>query len=518
MLTNVNSTLTLNFNLREPKANKKTNIYAVIKINGEQIKKPIDCKINPWNWDKKKQSPKFTKNMTEADTENAKQVLNIIYGLRINFNTYYLHIVAKKETPNKEELFNKVFSKKTNEIVTMKKEKPQREREIKATSTLKKALELYSELNTVVQRTLDGYKNGVVTFENYCAEINKDSIKMLTDEGLREFIIFQRRKGVNNSRIRTAVQRIKILVNKCITEHPHFKNFGVKKINIPLPKGDEIEGKSDVILTDDEFFKLKNYDGKLNEWRDLFLLLIYTGQRASDLKTMINGEYTEQNGYMVFYNKKKKQQTLVKLTDEVKEILDRYKDGLKYVDINDKNFVAYLTTNLKTIGKKIGLDRQITYIINGETITKPLYEMLKSHMGRHTFISKDIANNVDPLLVSFLSGHKGTKTLLSRYTHLTAIDKINLLEHGKQDKQGDLIKETKQVLIMLGANYLDIADINDLDKLLPMLYIDYHKPLMDVGISTDKLKGLFNDKNLTLKQKHDIVEQWIEEFCSKKQD
>ena len=98
MLTNVNSTLTLNFNLREPKANKKTNIYAVIKINGEQIKKPIDCKINPWNWDKKKQSPKFTKNMTEADTENAKQVLNIIYGLRINFNTYYLHIVAKKDT------------------------------------------------------------------------------------------------------------------------------------------------------------------------------------------------------------------------------------------------------------------------------------------------------------------------------------------------------------------------------------------------------------------------------------
>lgn len=517
MLTNVNGAFTLNFNLREPKANKKTNIYAVIKINGEQIKKPIDCKINPWNWDKKKQSPKFTKNMTEADTENAKQVLNIIYGLRINFNTYYLGIIAKKETPNKEELFNKVFSKKTNEIVTMKKEKPQSKREIKATSTLKKALELYSELNTVVQKTLDGYKNGVVTFENYCDKINKDSIKMLTDEGLKEFIIFQRSKGVNNSRIRTAVQRIKILVNKCITEHPHFKNFGVKKINIPLPKGDEIEGKADVILTYDEFLKLKNYDGKLNEWRDLFLLLIYTGQRASDIPKMLNGEYTEQNGYMVFYNKKKKHQTLVKLTDEVKEIQDRYKNGFKDV-VFDKNFVAYLTAKLKTIGKEIGLDRQITYIINGETITKPLYEMLKSHMGRHTFITKKLAEKVPPLEVSFLSGHKGTKTLLSRYTHLTADDKINLLEQSKQDKQGDLIKETKEVLLMLGAEALQIADINDLDKLLPMLYIDYHKPLMDMGISTDKLKGLFNDQNLTLKQKHDIVEQWIEEFCSKKQD
>ena len=92
-LNNENEVFTLNFNLRAPKGNKKTNVYAVIKINGRQIKTPIACKINPWNWDKQKQIPKFSYNMTEEDRENAQHVFNVIYEWKMNFQKYYVYIM-----------------------------------------------------------------------------------------------------------------------------------------------------------------------------------------------------------------------------------------------------------------------------------------------------------------------------------------------------------------------------------------------------------------------------------------
>ena len=57
-LINVNN-LSFNFNLREPKGNKATNVYAIIRLGRIQLKLPTMCKVNSWQWDKKKQMPIF---------------------------------------------------------------------------------------------------------------------------------------------------------------------------------------------------------------------------------------------------------------------------------------------------------------------------------------------------------------------------------------------------------------------------------------------------------------------------
>mgnify|MGYP007013873100 CR=1 FL=1 len=61
-----------NFNLREPRGNKCTNVYAVLKCGGVQIKFPIGCKVNAWQWNKKQQTPIINNGMVGGDMKNNK--------------------------------------------------------------------------------------------------------------------------------------------------------------------------------------------------------------------------------------------------------------------------------------------------------------------------------------------------------------------------------------------------------------------------------------------------------------
>ena len=529
-LNNVNEVFTLNFNLRQPKGNKKTNVYAVIKINGRQIKTPIDCKINPWNWDKQKQIPKFSYNMTEEDRENAQHVFNVIYEWKMNFQKYYVYICRNYVIPNEKELMEKVVKKvkiqKDKEIKGTVK--PAKKRDIKATTELKKALELYPTLYpTIAKSTLETYDFQLRAFINYCKDINKDTVKMLTDDGLKEFEVYLSGKKETVSKIRNSLRVLITLINKCLVKHPHFKNMGFKKVTIDLPKEQKADGKK-VPLTEEEKEKLKSNEGlttKEIEYRDLFLLALYTGLRASDLHKLFIGDYTVKKNYFVLYNQKKKVETVVKQTPEVMEILERYKDGFKDVDINAKKLSMLITNNLKMTAEKLGLNREIRYIENGEEKVEPLYEIIGSHFGRHTFITEKLKSGMPADTVKYLSGHKNTQAINKNYAHLTATDKIDILEHtnidntllyqkGREDKEKELINETKNVLLFLGADYMDISDINDLDILMPMIYAKYEPQVTQYGISVKDLKGLFNAEGITLREKRDKLQQWIDEFIA----
>ncbi len=527
-LTNAND-ITLNFNLRAPKGKRVTNLYAVIKMDGKQIKTPIDCKINPWQWDSKKQNPLFTRNMTEEDRENAQKVFNVIYQVKENFQNYFIYLCTHSVKPTKEELTEKVFNRvRTNKNKEMKEKLgTPKKRVVKATTTLQKALELYPQLNSNVGKSsLATYKTQLTPFNLYCEEIKKDSIKMLSDEGLREFEIYLRKNGKTENAIKNSLRTIKSLINEVITKHSHFEKMGIKKVSIELPKVKKNEGKK-VGLTDEEIQKLKECNELTDlqkEYRDLFLLACYTGQRASDLVKFFDKDTIIRDGYFVFFNKKRKQETLAKQTDEVMEIIERYKDGFNYVNFENR-YEKNLTGAIKLVAKSAGLDREIEFTENGIVKKKPLYDMISSHFGRHTFITKLLASGMSADKIKYLTGHANTKMIEDVYGHLSAIDKIGILENmsghdketmlyqkGKEDKEKDLIKETKDVLVFLGADYLEVEGINNLDELLPMLYIDYELKIRDLGISVDKLKALYNTKGVSLKEKRNELNKWIEEF------
>ena len=128
-----------------------------------------------------------------------------------------------------------------------------------------------------------------------------------------------------------------------------------------------------------------------------------------------------------------------------------------------------------------------------------------------------------------MTGHATDAQIREVYEHLTEKDKGHavLQELGKIESKQDntnntpsneiekLINECKDVLMMLGAEYSDVADINDLDTLLVKIYVDYHKRFEDCGISAEQLKEIYNTKP-TFKEKQIALQTLICEAKAKK--
>ena len=86
---NYHNSVSLNFNLRQPKKVKgSTNLYAVVKVEGKQLKISLGCKVNAWEWDNKKQVSIVTENMTDKDIENALAINQVINEVRTKFYLY----------------------------------------------------------------------------------------------------------------------------------------------------------------------------------------------------------------------------------------------------------------------------------------------------------------------------------------------------------------------------------------------------------------------------------------------
>ena len=425
--------LTLNFNLRKPTSKRPTNVYAVVKVCGKQIKIPTTAKINAYLWDSKKQIPMLLDCMSDAERDNAKHVFSIINSFHTAFIEYYNYLYLNFQeitSDNVRVYFEKnVLSKLIANKNMAKNGVPNVTRQRKATNALDKALGIYAK--SISDSTLTTYKYNLQNFKDYCAEIKRDSVLMLSKKGLNEFEAYLKGKGKTINNIRNCLRVVKTLVNEILAKHPDFKKYGIEEIEIKLPKDKKSEGKK-VELTDDEITAIKNCEGLTpvqTEYRDLFILECLTGQRVSDIPTLFNPNlYTIEGDYFSFITKKEKVAALVKRTPEVLEIIDKYKDGFKHININSLNLAQSETNALKEIAMKAGLNRIITYKDNkGETHSEPLYKMISSHFGRHTFVTC-MARIMSLEEVKYLTGHKDTQSLNKNYLHQTVGDKINILD------------------------------------------------------------------------------------------
>ena len=282
---------TLNFNLRKPTSKRPTNVYAVVKVCGKLIKIPTTAKINAYLWDSKKQLPLMLNSMSDAERDNAKQVFSIINSFHSAFIEYYSYLYPNFQEITSQDVrsfFEKnVLSKLIVNKNMAKNGVPNVTRQRKATKALDKALDIYAK--NISDSTLITYRYNLQNFKDYCTEINRDSILMLSKKGLNEFEAYLKGKKSSNN-IRNCLRVVKTLINEILSKHPDFKKYGIEEIEIKLPKDKKSEGKK-VELTDDEIAAIKNCEDLTpvkQEYRDLFILECLTGQRVSDILTLFN--------------------------------------------------------------------------------------------------------------------------------------------------------------------------------------------------------------------------------------
>ena len=59
-----------NFNLRQPKTNRQTNIYLVVYLNNKQVKLSTGVKVYPEHWNIRRQQAYVNARLSKLDNNN----------------------------------------------------------------------------------------------------------------------------------------------------------------------------------------------------------------------------------------------------------------------------------------------------------------------------------------------------------------------------------------------------------------------------------------------------------------
>ena len=517
--------VTLNFNLREPKkVSGETNIYAVVKVEGKQIKISLGCKVCAWWWNAKKQIPIIADGMTDKDITNAMQINEKINDVRHKFYCYLCSGDTINETTIKE-----VLTIDTQKDMANKNAIPPR-RTKTATKLLTEAFESRygtQENPKCAPSSWKRYNYQLQRFLNYLQLPNVyDSANSLNNKTMYNYKDFladkQEKEGKGSANNIVKQINLVILLINDIAANPNHERLGIARIK-PFEEKKVIkkaESKKRELTTEEinAVSSVALDDARLDFYRDCFVMQLNSGVRVSDLPKLFTRQYKtiEEEGKQLLQivSQKETITAVIIANDTIKTLINKYKEGLPYA-INKDNY----NRALKEIFECANLTYLETYTkeINGkkEEVQERLCDIISSHFARHTFITKKLREGWSVENLQRLSGHANDAQIRLVYEHLTEKDKaqqvlkeLDKIENKKENANNTqsneierLIAECKDVLVFLGADYADIRDINDINKLLYKVYYEYYKPFADYDIDVRAIKGIYNTEGTSFKEK-----------------
>ncbi|AGB28681.1 site-specific recombinase XerD [Prevotella dentalis DSM 3688] len=509
--------VSVNFNLRDPKSNRPTQIYMVIYANGKQTKIPTGCKILSNQWDNKKQEPIISKVFSNEINKEAIQTLRIINAMKFE--------VLKKSLYNCSVKFNKFkINKDMTEIkttMTVTKQFLNSKRTPKATNMMKKAFDEYLIRNTFAKSTLTNYGIWCKMWMNWVTDVYKrDSCKAFSQEALNDYVNFLLKNGGSNVTVSKKVKFISMLINDHIAINNKYgiRPIVFKNLKDKRKKEDKLRGE----ILDDEIKILKEIvlPTRLDKWRKAFVLQLLTGQRCSDLLHLLKGEYKVQDDVIILKTQKCGTNAYIGLNDEITHLIEELNEQfIKYK--NEESFKALFNRRLKEIAKMAHLDRTITYEGPYQTVcVDKLCDVISTHFARHTFVTKMLRVGFSAEEVGKMIGDSA-QTVLKNYGHPTEKDEINVLKKAEvrinnvqePTSQYNEEDELKKVLLMMGISGVEIEDMNEYQ--IWEILIKEHGKLMELGVNVKTVKEIYNHKNLPLAERAKMLQKIIEEISQK---
>lgn len=516
-----------NFNLRERKVNKPTNIYCVVYMNGRQYRFSTGVKVLPYQWDMKKQIAVISNIQSVIDNHNNKVVNNKLNELKESFNDFLEYLCNSDDKPSYNLL--RSFMCKTPNI--MPKE------------LILKAYD-YKYHGT---KAHENYKSRLNAFIKYLTRTDKSSLDVFTQAGFNEYVKFLKDKGTSKSAINANCQLIERLISKVLAVESPFIEYKISSIvynkekDIRLEKGrfaltdDEVNKIEDLNIEESEMFSFKDIapkekNGKINykycshkkgkeliEYRDIFILQCRCGQRVSDLVQFLEGNVNMVvEGGQTFYELKTKKsqgkESAFILQDKyIKDFQAKYAKGFT-IDISKLDSSnSYYNLAIKKLCKLANINRIISYRNSQDKECKqPIYEKITSHDARHTFITSMLRKSFAPDKLCWLTGHSDDTMIKQVYSHLTSNDKAKALaeETGKMEDYN--MVNTKRAALQYLFAYDQLKELEAMKdgnvNILPM-----SSNCIEVIKDTRKLKKAVQLMKLVSKDKQ-------EEFIRKVKD
>lgn len=498
----------LHFNLRKSKADKPTNIYCVVYMEGRQYYFSIGVKVLPCQWDKKRQVAIISNVQSKIDNYNNKVVNDKLKEQKKSFTKFLEYLCASEDKPSYYLL--RSFMHKPDNIT--------------AKELITKAYE-YKYAGTTAYKN---YMSRLNAFLKYLKEQRKSSLDVFTQAGFNQYVKYLKDKGTTKSAINADCQLIERLIGKILSVESPFLEYGIspviynKEKDIRPDKGrfaleeQEVEAISKLKISEEDYFSFediapKDKEGKVNpkyrshksgrelaEYRDIFVLQCRCGQRVSDLVQFLNGEVeTIVEGGQTFYELKtkksqKKESAFILQDDYVLSFQKRYNHGFT-VDVSklDSNN-SYYNLAIKKLCKLAGLDRIITYRNSQDIECKqPVYEKITSHDARHTFITIMLKKGFAPDRLCWMTGHRDDTMIKQIYSHLTSNDKVKALaeEMGKVGTPLPVVNSHKDVLDKL---FLRSAIIKLSKQEKDGLYVYRDASITDIKATINNVDNLDN--------------------------
>lgn len=230
-----------------------------------------------------------------------------------------------------------------------------------------------------------------------------DVNRSLVDGLIEQMIISE----FSNAYTNTHLAQIKAFFKWCFDRDLIDQVF---KINM-LPE----KQADDISLTWEEVEKIRDYSGKLERVRDLFMVGILTGQRYSDYSDIKKSDV--EDGFIRRRSKKTLEESVIPVGEDVApllvEILERY--NWKLPVISSQRF----NDHLKVLGSEAGIKGNHTaYIQSGgrvEKVVKTRSDCISSHTARRTFITLSLDAGINPMIVMKVVGITKMETLKKYY-------------------------------------------------------------------------------------------------------
>ena len=434
-----------NFNLRQPKANKPTNIYLVVYLNNKQVKLSTGVKVYPEHWNIRKQQAYVNARLSKLDNNNntiANDRLSELKDMFLEFKHYLCEHPTYIE--NSITILRTRIYKNTMTTEIKKKS---------ATTVMKEII----DAKQAASSTKGQQKLNVGKFERYLKENNIsdtwESMNLNTFESYQKYLVDNGRGSVT---IRNIIQN---------TLFPLLKKVS-KRVDIPFTWYDsnlnsfefvkdesnkELASNKKVTLTEEQLKQLYDYPitgtelqvRKRTEIRDLFVLQCLVGQRVGDMQKFFNGdnEKDEEEDTISIIQQKTKARAIIPLTPLAKEIISKYQNTeLKYYKPSNSN----LNAELRIIAEEAGLNIPITFEDKDGKQVKPLFELVHTHTARHTFITIMCRRDIPKETIIIATGHEDTKMIDKVYSHLSNKDKAQKVSTAfKKKLDGDIFSMGK---------------------------------------------------------------------------
>lgn len=390
----------VSFYLLTPKAKNHSSLYVSLTTGKQRLRFPTGEKLPTeyCNYRKKKGKDLIKKNTAlyfDLD-KKLKDLKRLFYEIDIELQ-------KKGINPTPEEI-KEEFLKRTNKL--SKKDS------ISFFSVFDSFVNSDTIRNSCTSSTLKIYYTLKKHLENYQKErklaITFNSISLDFWEGVKSY--YSNNLKFSNTSINKYLKRLKRIII-CMQEEGYID----VTINIKKFKGFEELHTHDmpmVALSEEEMEVLYNLDlswnKKLEGVRDLFLIECYTGQRYSDLKSVLNPENIGKDNITIFQQKTNSRVSIpltAKLKEHLKKIAKRY-EGKSIPVLSNQKF----NENLKNLGRLAKFNSTIKVLkLSGkekmETAMEK-WELISSHTGRRTFCTYALSRGIPAEVVMRVSGHK----------------------------------------------------------------------------------------------------------------